>query len=1343
MKQVYEFLPLLNWLYDHVFSKPMEGHAEYGPVVANPNIQHADRVDGQDNRCLAKERAEWTLNCSPKFKLENGEFMYRTNHGLAHAVRTMAYVPAVVEYLREHGEPDIKNKAIQLIDQRDVKKLMLTELFSSVGRDSEIDFHKQPSAYRYYRYKAGELFEQCFRLRFESQQLYPFQYFDCDDEFNVYKKALVALGDPNDTTIVHVILNMAHKLDLYRCRDILSCQMSIESYIRQYSQGPYGKAFHRLVNYAVELISACGDKVLAYDYDYGLNFNYTNSDPRCCIDDIAEVNKPDLACRSETGQWNRPFFFKTVRSDDSKYWHQFLMAITPTPVNRMALPPLRRQPKERYTNKMGSDEHGQLKWQTYDRFKKMPMYPTKELLNSSPVLAMTYADPAKGYEPLPFMQDEVSANELTGVRIEVNAVLINRIMAIDCATWDRAFDSPTYKEAQRMLEDDREEGICCDNLAEVVNNAHTFMHNEILARIQAISAVLIFTDTMQARLRAQARARQINNRRQQLYFERNEQPNDDIESIPILFYMPKNSNRHLNYYSYPERLRDYVTANSLPHLTAYLQAIDEADQQKSFIERQKIGCLHYWSAHGHLKSLNETYLSGFASFETQDAIGYRPVHYAAQNGNNHVLKLLKQKQCDLTALSGDGMSPLEMAGWNNQYHTVTWLADCQASLTGKELGFALWACDRRNRWNRFQELVPKVAPLAVAKQFIELECLDFNDIQPTMLISAGDPPGLQSRQLVRVLVNSMDVDQYSIFCMSPSVVSWLKQSRALNVSELIWLCSRFENKHSAVLFLYHFLGLGWLKATLDFSGRLVDTCIHSSYLNQLLATLPIHERFWFYYVGLGTNYIENHRLPITDLSVFLPQERVILLKNQQLIELLREYLATEAYYSVDSNTFDPDTHLQLKQLQELTTSFPFGHMNFYKFVVDELGYDWLYRSCSPESVICNIIQLIDVMTEEQAFKFISEHIGMNYVISLIKDAPTLNDFLKAFGNRRLLSECERFWQALKGNRDLKKQQYVIKTLLDLMDSSIVLKHLPIQTINSDFVLAVDDLEKLLIDYDSEQQIETVGHLTNACTLKGLLNVIEGTIGGMSPSQRVDLIFYPTVFNKLIDKEVPTLKPDMCQQLIEKATDIERLAQLQQALNRWIDNVSKGSSKFAELFFKEVGTVPLEHLVNKCRRRKNNLKILSLTLRQLIDEFSTMNRLTQKPAAMMQTLQHGFAGLDLARQQTMVNQVCVLTRLCRILHTIEKHYIDQNVDRQQNPYLSAMKARVSQSVMQMASNVAPIDLDQVVTDLKHIRQNASSNDKQKSRCCIGFFESSSMTFAEIFDQYLTSARDNKI
>lgn len=376
-------------------------------------------------------------------------------------------------------------------------------------------------------------------------------------------------------------------------------------------------------------------------------------------------------------------------------WRHDLHTVTRSYVNSSPLPTRKSGGnKQNFTYGMVFDENKQGHWQLINRWLKSPQYTWRQKQYASDITALTYVDPQKDYCPKAFGADTEEKNHV-GIIAYEDDVLINRIFSKDAHTCGRPFEVDTAQNESYKSEDFYSNR--CNSLAELVSSGITTEHNEVLARVKKVSAIVIFQDTIKDRLIAQKRALELQKRRDELNTEFGQELYNPGKPVPIVFYTPKNAQRHLTEYTLQEQQQDFNNSNE----TELLASIRKAQNQSSYIQRHGVNHVHINAAQGNLANLENTSDKELSQLDND---GRSAVHYAAQNGQIKVLEHLHSRGFDI--VSQDILQAAIDNGWRETAH---WLVDqrlkTKQTLTDEIFDIAMEACPFEKRLARYNQLL--------------------------------------------------------------------------------------------------------------------------------------------------------------------------------------------------------------------------------------------------------------------------------------------------------------------------------------------------------------------------------------------------------------------------------------------------------------------------------------------------------------------------------------------------------------------------------------------------------------------------------------------------------------
>jgi hypothetical protein len=614
---------LFTHLNDAFYAKPMD--PSWAPKSEEKEYNQLARL--QDRRFSLFE---------PVGSIEN------PNHGFVHHMRKALYISAIIRYYQVYGTRDLKG-ALSSFSENDILKLMICMAYSRIARKSEISHSAQPNVHKGYCEESGRLFQQEYdaykrekALGEVSVKWAPFSYFDSDEEFQHYKICLIALGDPNNEDPLHVIMNTAHKLDLYRCFDAKKVESYTEKYLRQHSDAgsDYGLAMDSMIEYASRVIKSTGDRCYKDGVEHFSECLFVmHNQFKTFHESIVPEPFPTLeAVEGDVA----PRLIKSIDcSDDSDFLDAFLDDVLRTgpdgqaTFNTERYGDIRVGEHKRYIWKNRMDEFGEPYFACVDTYKDQPSNPPHLKKNSKPQ-PWTYIDPKKAFCPNHFWgSDEFSKEASVGVEAMLDEAYPSRIYSQDAGTTDRK-DQSNAPTAEPIAE-------LSKRLDDLLMDSGRLKNHEVIARVNNISAIIIFKDNLKSRLLAQVRARNYQKRIKALYRHLGLPVTEETGKIPIKFYTSGVSKKEGPFQVYDEReqIADFEKAKSLP----CFDMVCRRYHSKTLEERLGLKEAHKQASLGNLDYFRGT----VDNIDAKDTHGKTPLHYAAQGGHIDLVLLLLEK----------------------------------------------------------------------------------------------------------------------------------------------------------------------------------------------------------------------------------------------------------------------------------------------------------------------------------------------------------------------------------------------------------------------------------------------------------------------------------------------------------------------------------------------------------------------------------------------------------------------------------------------------------------------------------------------------------------------------
>lgn len=605
----------------------------------------------------------------------------QTNHGALHHYRQVNYIPFVMQYYKDYGLKPYQTINTSLSSQI---KFMLCMAFSSICRYSEINFRQQRETHLWYRELSGKTIETYYKAYTNIKASQPssmpehlkvFAFFNSDEEFKKYQQTLVAMGAPDDHSLIHCILNTAHKLDLYRCRTPYHAELDIDRYIRQHSDQSkaYGYAFHQLTQYAQNLIIRTGDscdirKVTGIQWPI-FNSNATNVDT--FINTVKQLDAPLWHPSNECQQ--QAFFHKSINNSDARdFWVAFIVELLKSNANKSVfierIAPLHfNRSHKRYIVTTAQLHDDEISYTIKDRQQVYPKEKKPEKkAGYSANQSMSFCDPQKGFCPAPFWQlrydidSNFVKNECAlGIKINPNHVMVTRVYSRDANTTARHMetDDANAKTPPFLLK----------SIAELTQYGILSKPHDILARLCAVDGILIYIDSLKTRFQAICRKNSYTLIQQQ-YSQAIGQPTTYNQPLTIEFYTPNNhGTQALVPYPPEAQIRDYQH---------YLQTITPRLHINYHFD---ISDYRLSPEHHHAAQNNWSYFvaNPSADINCLDIHNKTPLHHAAQNTCLETCIYLLEKGAKITLdafpikkLSRD-IKPIQIATYHDTFFSAT------------------------------------------------------------------------------------------------------------------------------------------------------------------------------------------------------------------------------------------------------------------------------------------------------------------------------------------------------------------------------------------------------------------------------------------------------------------------------------------------------------------------------------------------------------------------------------------------------------------------------------------------------------------------------------------------
>lgn len=248
----------------------------------------------------------------------------RPNHGIPHCFRVAAYIPLVAVFLKKHVKY-MENDTIthiDLIDSDMIRMLQKAALFSVVGREDEQGFdpddkHSQRIC-RSYRHASSDAFEESLGET-ENKKFWASVVLEmCNEPF--YTNNINVLEERKDICfipdrkphIADLILHNAHRIDLFRCKDLSGVDDYRLQFLKKYSNNhpDFEKDFIQLLLFVRRALEQTGNRIRSYMLESGKIVKVDNNSPLKLFREkfLECYNNPEL-CREILNQIELPEYY--------------------------------------------------------------------------------------------------------------------------------------------------------------------------------------------------------------------------------------------------------------------------------------------------------------------------------------------------------------------------------------------------------------------------------------------------------------------------------------------------------------------------------------------------------------------------------------------------------------------------------------------------------------------------------------------------------------------------------------------------------------------------------------------------------------------------------------------------------------------------------------------------------------------------------------------------------------------------------------------------------------------------------------------------------------------------
>jgi hypothetical protein len=228
-----------------------------------------------------------------------GAIVQRPNHGLAHTLRCVAYVPYVIDALNDSGQLTHCDGEVVLDVAMQCENIQLAMFFSVVGKESEASFQDDQKNHILFRKKSAEAYKS---FVYAYQSKFPALRSLIDSGLDVYYGNLVENPHAVQQGAIHIVFRTVHNLDLERCYKPSEFEGVKQAILQDFSmvfgnlaesQVLAKKNAYALIEYAERCLVATGNINLTKGINYDpVLFIKCSLDVLSCVDKLAEVAPP-------------------------------------------------------------------------------------------------------------------------------------------------------------------------------------------------------------------------------------------------------------------------------------------------------------------------------------------------------------------------------------------------------------------------------------------------------------------------------------------------------------------------------------------------------------------------------------------------------------------------------------------------------------------------------------------------------------------------------------------------------------------------------------------------------------------------------------------------------------------------------------------------------------------------------------------------------------------------------------------------------------------------------------------------------------------------------------------
>ncbi|OGT46041.1 MAG: hypothetical protein A3E82_07945 [Gammaproteobacteria bacterium RIFCSPHIGHO2_12_FULL_38_11] len=307
------------------------------------------------------------------------------------------------------------------------------------------------------------------------------------------------------------------------------------------------------------------------------------------LDDIL-LEVKNIASDTSTGR-----IIKTIRNDELCFWSDVEKSIADPAGHR---PELRAGERGAFTNRLNGDKYEVV---STDKSQRPSLHGDEKLKYTRPQ-STSYVNYEVGYDAPCFGYNLERQDLLVGISFAIKDCIPQRIMTYDNGTIARPYDAKTKEEAQKYLAAQLENGkyhTAYVSLQEKGLSDNANKITEVMAGYcwnrDGSSHITVFSDNVESRLLAQARAKSLELRLRKQF-------SDETITVPISIYPD------FSIYTKEEQNEDRIQAKAKSQLTHYLKIINLFDSLQEKKSEEEIKATMVSPNEFRFESFLETYI---------------------------------------------------------------------------------------------------------------------------------------------------------------------------------------------------------------------------------------------------------------------------------------------------------------------------------------------------------------------------------------------------------------------------------------------------------------------------------------------------------------------------------------------------------------------------------------------------------------------------------------------------------------------------------------------------------------------------------------------------------------